>query len=83
MSADLATLERKVEVATLTFARKFDLVLAKLDEMHVAGKPGMTQSQFAKLLGVTPRTISRRIKAKKLRLEKGLIPNSEVRKHLS
>lgn len=83
MTAELATLQRRLDTATTSLNAKFDLVLAKLDEMHVTGKPGMTQREFAKLLRVTPRTISRRIKAKKLRLEKGLIPNSEVRKHLS
>lgn len=83
MSANLVTLERKVDNATKTLNAKFDLVLAKLDEMNRAGKPGMTQVAFAKLVGRAPRTISRWVHDKKIRLEKGMVPHSEVRRHLS
>lgn len=83
MTAELATLERKLGAATATLSAKFDLVLARLDEMNRAGKPGLTQREFAKLLRKHPRTITRWLRGKKIRLEKGLIPHSEVRKFLS
>ncbi len=79
MTPDLLALERKVDLAL----GKFDLVLAKLDELNRVGKPGMTQVEFAKLISKDPRTVGRWVAAKKLRLEKGLIPHSEVRKFLS
>lgn len=83
MGADLATLERKVDAVVATQRAMFELVLAKLDAMDTAGKPGITQVEFATLIKVHPRTVCRWVKAKKIRLERGLVPNSEVRKHLS
>lgn len=62
---------------------KLDLVLAKLDELNHAGKPGMTQVAFAKMIGKHPRTVNRMVASKLIRLERGLIPHSEVRKFLS
>lgn len=62
---------------------KLDILTAKFDAEHCAGKPGLTQREFAKLMRKHPRTVNRWIAEKKLRLEKGLIPNSEVRKYLS
>lgn len=62
---------------------RLDLVLTKLDEIARTGKPGMTQRAFAKLVGKDARTISRWVKDKKIRLEKGMVPNSEVRRFLS
>ena len=79
MTAELLTLSRKVDLALA----KTDLVLTKLDELNHTGRPGITQVAFAKLLKKHPRTISRWIADKKLRLEKGLVPNSEVRRFLS
>lgn len=79
MTAELAALSRKVDLALA----KTDLVLTKLDELNRTGKPGITQVDFAKLMKRHPRTVSRWISDKKLRLEKGLIPNSEVRRFLS
>jgi hypothetical protein len=83
MGAELAILERKIDTATATLNAKVDLVLSRLDEMNHAGKPGLTQREFAKLLKKHPRTITRWVTDKKLRLEKGMVPHSEVRKFLS
>ena len=79
MTADLMALERKVDLALA----KTDLVLARLEEMSQAGKPGMRQIDFARLMKVNKRTVARWVAGKKLRLEKGLIPNSEVKKFLT
>jgi hypothetical protein len=62
---------------------KLDLVLARLDELNHAGKPGLTQVEFAKLIGKHPSTVRRWVADKTIRLEKGVIPHSEVRKYLS
>lgn len=62
---------------------KLDLVLARLDEMNHAGKPGLTQAEFAKLIHRHPDTVKRWVAKKLIRLEKGVIPHSEVRKYLS
>ena len=79
MTAELAALARKVDLLTA----KQDLVLTKLDELNRTGKPGITQAEFAALMKKHPRTVSRWIRGKKLRLERGLVPNSEVRRFLS
>lgn len=83
MTAELANLERKLDAAIAAMHAKFDIVLARLAEMNKAGKPGLTQREFAKLIGKTPRTVSRMVADKRIRLEKGLVPNSEVKKFLS
>lgn len=83
MTAELATLERKLDSATATLNAKFDLVLSRLDEIRRTGKPGVSQREFAKLIGVTPRTVVRWVKAKKIRLEKGRVPHSEAKKFFS
>lgn len=62
---------------------KQDLVLAKLDELSSTGKPGLTQRQFAKLINRSPRTVARMVGAKRIRLERGLVPHCEARKFLS
>jgi DNA-binding IclR family transcriptional regulator len=62
---------------------KLDLVLARLDELNHAGKPGLTQTEFAKLIGKHPSTVRRWVADKTILLEKGVIPHSEVRKYLS
>jgi hypothetical protein len=79
MTAELAVIERRFDVLNA----KFDLVLSKLDLLARTGKPGLTQRQFAKAIGVSPRTVARMVKARKIRLEKGRVPNSEVQKFLS
>lgn len=76
-------LERKIDEATATLNAKFNLVLAKLDEISGAGKPGLSQADFARLIKVTPRTVCRWVQGKKLRLERGRVPNEEVRRFLS
>lgn len=72
MTTDLVTLTRKV-----------DLVLAKLEEMNREQQPSMTQADFARLMKVTPRTVCRWVKTKKLRVVKGRVPSSETHKFLS
>jgi DNA-binding transcriptional regulator YdaS (Cro superfamily) len=76
MTAELAALERRLSV-------KFDLVLSRLDAIQNVGKPGLTQRQFARTIGVSPRTVARMVKGRRVRLEKGRVPNSEVAKFLS
>jgi hypothetical protein len=62
---------------------KLDLVLDRLDAINRIGKPGMSQAEFARLMKCSPRTVSRMVKDKRLRLEKGRVPNSEVKRYLS
>lgn len=62
---------------------KLDLVIARLDELTHSGKPGLTQAEFAKLIHKHPATVKRWVARKLIRLEKGVIPHSEVRKYLS
>lgn len=79
MTAELTTLSRKIDLVIA----KTDVVLAKFDELWAAGKPGMTQRAFAKLIKQSPRTVARMVKSKRIRLEKGRVPHSEARKFLS
>lgn len=79
MTADLIALERKVDLV----ACQTKLILATLEDLRSAGKPGLTQVQFAALIGKHPRTVGRWIASKKVRFEKGVIPHSEVTKYLS
>lgn len=83
MTAELATLDRKLDAAVTALHAKIDLLLTRVEALNTAGKPGLSQREFAKLIGKTPRTITRWVKDKKLRLEKGRVPNSEVRKFVS
>lgn len=83
MTAELASLERKFDAAIAAMHAKVDLVLTRLAEMNSAGKPGLTQREFAKLIGKTPRTVARWVADKKIRLERGRVPHSEVKKFLS
>jgi hypothetical protein len=72
MSTDLATINAKL-----------DLLIDRLGEINRTGRPGITQAEFARLIKCTPRTVSRMVKDKRLRLEKGRVPFSEVKKYLS
>lgn len=72
MTAELATLNAKL-----------DLVLDRLDAINRTGKPGVSQAEFARMMKCSPRTVSRMVKDKRLRLEKGRVPNSEVKRYLS
>lgn len=69
------------EIATIN--AKLDLVLDRLAEMNRSGKPGISQAEFARLMKCTQRTVTRMVKDKRLRLEKGRVPHSEVKKYLS
>lgn len=83
MSAKLATLDRKLDAAVTALHAKIDLILTRVEALNTAGKPGLTQREFAKLIGVTPRTVTRWLANKQLRLEKGRVPHSEYRKFVS
>lgn len=79
MSAEPATLERKIDA----MMAKLDLALARIDQAMATGTPGLTQKAFAKLLGCSARTVARRVAAKQIRLQHGLVPWSEAQKFLS
>lgn len=79
MSEEVEALSRKLDLALA----KIDLVLAKQAEASSAGKPSLTQRQFAKLINRSPRTVARLVGAKRIRLERGLVPHCEARKFLS
>jgi hypothetical protein len=81
--SELFVLERKLEQATRTLNAKCDLLIAKLDQIASTGKPGLSQADFARLVRVTPRTVCRWVRAKKIRLQKGRVPNEEVSRFLN
>lgn len=54
-----------------------------LDEIRQEGKPGFTQSEFARRLGVSLKTVQRMVKARRIRLQDGRVPHRYLTERLS
>lgn len=58
-------------------------VLRRLDTLNTPLEAPLTRKAFGKRIGKSAHTISRWIRDRKVRTEKGMIPYSELRKFLS
>ena len=79
MSSEISAFASKLDL----IAEKLDLLIAANNAARDVGKVPITQAEFARMLDKHPRTISRWVKQKKIRLENGLVPNHVVEKYLS
>jgi len=79
MDTEISAIVKKLDL----IAEKLDLLIAANNAARDVGKVPITQAEFAEMLNKHPRTISRWVKQKKIRLENGLVPNHVVEKYLS